>query len=215
MSIPHDFSNRVQGARPQQDAHGVDHARHDHRRRRRHHDGGARHRRAELDRRADSVGRHQHDHRDRRQLHAGRRAPGPGQRQHARPRRRGGDRAGSRACSTSPPASNTRGQIVAGNQNWNTQVQGTDVDFPLIRAWPTTEGAFFTPQDVTTAAKVAVLGSVVRDQLFGPDVEPGRPGHPHFKEPALHRRRRDGASRASRASARIRTTSSSCRTRRS
>ena len=65
--------------------------------------------------------------------------------------------------------SNTRGQIVAGNQNWNTQVQGTDVDFPLIRAWPTSSGAFFTPQDVTTASKVAVLGSVVRDQLFAPD----------------------------------------------
>ena len=63
-------------------------------------------------------------------------------------------------------ASNTRGQIVAGNQNWNTQVQGTDIDLPLIRAWPLREGAFFTPQDVTTAAKVAVLGSVVRDQLF-------------------------------------------------
>src|SRR6266581_8928462 len=30
---------------------------------------------------------------------------------------------------------NTRGQIVAGNQNWNTQVQGTDVDLPLIQAW--------------------------------------------------------------------------------
>src|ERR1700730_3802343 len=28
--------------------------------------------------------------------------------------------------------SNTRGQIVAGNQNWGTTVQGTDVDFPLI-----------------------------------------------------------------------------------
>src|SRR5207248_11379453 len=26
--------------------------------------------------------------------------------------------------------SNTRGQIIAGNQNWNTQVQGTDVDLP-------------------------------------------------------------------------------------
>src|SRR5213592_4321297 len=36
---------------------------------------------------------------------------------------------------------NTRGQIIAGNQNWNTQVQGADVDLPLIRAWPTTEGA--------------------------------------------------------------------------
>ena len=68
--------------------------------------------------------------------------------------------------------SNMRGQIVAGNQNWNTQVQGTDVDLPLIRAWPTREGAFFTPQDVTTASKVAVLGSVVRDQLFNPDANP-------------------------------------------
>src|SRR5215472_2498368 len=67
---------------------------------------------------------------------------------------------------------NTRGQVVAGNQNWGTQVQGTDVDMPLIRSWPTQLGAFFTPQDVTTASKVAVLGSVVRDQLFGPDVDP-------------------------------------------
>src|SRR6478672_2778195 len=48
--------------------------------------------------------------------------------------------------------SNTRAQIVAGNQNWNTQVQGTDIDFPLIRAWPVSSGSFFTPQDVTTAS---------------------------------------------------------------
>ncbi len=68
--------------------------------------------------------------------------------------------------------SNTRGQIVAGNQNWNTQVQGTDIDLPLIRSWPVKEGAFFTPQDVTTAAKVAVLGTVVRDQLFDPTANP-------------------------------------------
>jgi putative ABC transport system permease protein len=68
--------------------------------------------------------------------------------------------------------SQTRGQLVAGNQNWNTQVQGTDVDLPLINAWPIQDGAFFTSQDVTTAAKVAVIGTVVRDQLFGPDVEP-------------------------------------------
>ena len=144
-----------------------------------------------LDRGADSVGRHEHDHRVGRQLLAGRRAPGPGQRQHAGARRCRGDRAACRACSTSPPASNTRGQIVAGNQNWNTQVQGTDVDLPLIRSWPTTEGAFFTPQDVATASKVAVLGSVVRDQLFGAGRRPDRPGHPHH-EPAVHRRRRDG-----------------------
>src|SRR5574339_329153 len=56
---------------------------------------------------------------------------------------------------------NTRGQIVAGNQNWSTQVQGTDIEMPLIRSWPTKYGTFFTEQDVKAAAKVAVLGSVV------------------------------------------------------
>jgi putative ABC transport system permease protein len=66
---------------------------------------------------------------------------------------------------------NTRGQLVFGDQNWNTQVQGTDVDFPLIRSWPAAMGNFFTPQDVGTAAKVVVLGSTVRDQLFGPGAD--------------------------------------------
>jgi putative ABC transport system permease protein len=68
--------------------------------------------------------------------------------------------------------SNVRAQVVAGNLNWNTQVQGTDVDFPLINAWPMEEGQFFTSQDVATAAKVVVLGTVVRDQLFGPEFDP-------------------------------------------
>ena len=70
------------------------------------------------------------------------------------------------------PGVNTRGQVVAGNMNWGTQIQGTDVDLPLIRSWPTTHGAFFSPVDVATAAKVAVLGSVVHEQLFGLDVNP-------------------------------------------
>ncbi len=67
---------------------------------------------------------------------------------------------------------NTRGQMVAGNQNWNTQLQGTDIDYPLINSWQVQDGAFFTAQDVTTAAKVVVIGTVVRDQLFGPDIDP-------------------------------------------
>src|SRR4029078_12746066 len=62
---------------------------------------------------------------------------------------------------------NSRGQVIAGNQNWSTQVQGTEVDFPLIRSWPTRYGAFFTQQDVNSAAKVAVLGTVVSNTLFG------------------------------------------------
>jgi putative ABC transport system permease protein len=67
---------------------------------------------------------------------------------------------------------NSRSQVIAGNQNWSTQIQGVDVDFPLIRSWPTTYGAFFTPQDVSGASKVAVLGKVVSDTLFGEGVDP-------------------------------------------
>jgi len=70
------------------------------------------------------------------------------------------------------PGVNTRGQIVAGNLNWGTQIQGTDVDLPLIRSWPEKMGMFFQPVDVATASKVAVLGSVVHDQLYGADVDP-------------------------------------------
>src|SRR5687767_961647 len=65
---------------------------------------------------------------------------------------------------------NSRGQVIAGNQNWSTQIQGVDVDFPQIRSWQPKYGSFFTPQDVTSAAKVALLGTVVSDTLFGPDV---------------------------------------------
>jgi putative ABC transport system permease protein len=67
---------------------------------------------------------------------------------------------------------NTRAQVITGNQNWSTQIQGTDVDLPAIRSWPTKYGQFFTAQDVTGAQKVAVLGTVVANTLFGEDVDP-------------------------------------------
>ena len=69
-------------------------------------------------------------------------------------------------------AVNSRAQLVAGNQNWSSQIQGTDVELPLIRNWPTKYGSFFTSQDVQSAAKVAVLGQTVSDNLFGPDTDP-------------------------------------------
>ena len=70
------------------------------------------------------------------------------------------------------PGVNTRAQVIAGNQNWSTRLEGTDVDFPLMRQWDVKHGVFFSPQDVSSAAKVAVLGKTVSDQLFGPDVDP-------------------------------------------
>jgi putative ABC transport system permease protein len=70
------------------------------------------------------------------------------------------------------PSVNTRNQIIAGNQNWQTRIQGTDVEFPMIRSWSVKYGTFFSSQDVTSASKVVVLGSVVATNLFGEDVDP-------------------------------------------
>ena len=66
----------------------------------------------------------------------------------------------------------TRDQVVAAGQNWNTTIQGTDVEFPDIRFWGIQLGTFFTSTHVQSAAKVAVLGSVVRDNLYGEGVDP-------------------------------------------
>jgi putative ABC transport system permease protein len=70
------------------------------------------------------------------------------------------------------PALNTRAQIVTEGANWNTQVQGTSAELPQIRAWAMQYGLFFTDADVQRSAKVAVLGSTARDQLYGPGVDP-------------------------------------------
>ena len=70
------------------------------------------------------------------------------------------------------PGLNTRTQIVASTANWNTQVQGTGSELAAIRSWPMQFGSFFGEDDVTAARKVAVLGSVVRDQLFGVGADP-------------------------------------------
>ena len=65
----------------------------------------------------------------------------------------------------------TRQQLITGSQNSNTSVQGTNVDWPLIKSWPMKYGQFFTEQDVQAAAKVLVLGSNVADLLF-PEQDP-------------------------------------------
>ncbi|MGE0704891.1 MAG: ABC transporter permease [Vicinamibacterales bacterium] len=70
------------------------------------------------------------------------------------------------------PGVATSSQVIAGNQNWFTRVQGTDVDLPLIRVWQVKYGTFFSPQDVAGAAKVAVLGSAVSEMLFGVGADP-------------------------------------------
>ncbi|HEV2884730.1 MAG TPA: ABC transporter permease [Pyrinomonadaceae bacterium] len=69
------------------------------------------------------------------------------------------------------PAVNTRTQLIFGNQNWNTQIQGVNEQYPEIRKWNVQDGSFFTDADVRTAARVLVIGQTIADNLF-PGTDP-------------------------------------------
>ncbi|TSA07713.1 MAG: FtsX-like permease family protein [Deltaproteobacteria bacterium] len=58
-------------------------------------------------------------------------------------------------------------QAVYGNQNWSTGVTGTTSSMFAIRDWTLTAGRFFTVQETKAAAKVALLGQTVVNNLFG------------------------------------------------
>ena len=64
------------------------------------------------------------------------------------------------------PSSRSAAQIVAGNLNWGTQVQGVGVEWPFVRSWNVDKGAFFDESEVRAAAKVCVLGTTVANALF-------------------------------------------------
>ncbi len=64
------------------------------------------------------------------------------------------------------PSVNTRAQLIAGNMNWNTSLQGVSEQYPDIRKWSIQSGAFFTDSDVRTAARVIVIGQTLADTLY-------------------------------------------------
>ena len=69
------------------------------------------------------------------------------------------------------PSVNSRAQMVAGNQNWNTALTGVSEQYPEIRKWPVANGSFFTDADVRTAARTIVIGQTLADNLF-PGTDP-------------------------------------------
>ena len=107
----------------------------------------------------------------------------------------------------------TVAQVIYGNQNWSTSIQGAQVDWPLVRSWNVDTGQFFTDQDDHAAAKVCVLGKTVVANLFG-DEDPDRQANPDQEHSVPGRRRPRSQGRVGRR-ARTRTTSSWRRTRRS
>jgi putative ABC transport system permease protein len=63
-------------------------------------------------------------------------------------------------------------QIINGNKNWNGPVNGVSPSYLTIRDWSFRSGGSFTQQDVDTAARVALIGQSVVENLFDVGEEP-------------------------------------------
>lgn len=62
---------------------------------------------------------------------------------------------------------NGRGQITYGNKNWSTQILGTNPPYSTMHASVPQSGRFFTDDENTARARVAVIGMTVVRELFG------------------------------------------------
>ncbi len=69
------------------------------------------------------------------------------------------------------PEISRRYQITAKGTNTNTQVVGTVSAYPAVRNIEIDTGSFITDQQVSSLARVAVLGPTTRDDLFGVGAE--------------------------------------------
>ncbi|MGE5657262.1 MAG: ABC transporter permease [Actinomycetota bacterium] len=58
-------------------------------------------------------------------------------------------------------------QVVYGGQNTFTTILGTDLNFPDVKNTHPQEGRYFNEEELKAAKPVVVLGSKVRDDLFG------------------------------------------------
>ena len=58
-------------------------------------------------------------------------------------------------------------QVIRGNRNWGTVVNGVTGRFFEALDWEFSAGGPFTPDEERNAAKVAILGSTVAENLFG------------------------------------------------
>jgi len=75
------------------------------------------------------------------------------------------------AVQVAAPASRGNAQVVYGNLNWSTAIQGVTADYFEARDWPVDVGRPILQEDVDGATKIALLGQTTAQNLFG-DADP-------------------------------------------
>lgn len=72
------------------------------------------------------------------------------------------------------PSSPGTAQLVYGPNNWSTQIIGTTPSYLRVRDWQLATGSPFTDSDIRSAARVALLGQTVAQNLFGDENPVGK-----------------------------------------
>jgi putative ABC transport system permease protein len=67
------------------------------------------------------------------------------------------------------PVQSQTAQLAFGASNWSSQVYGVTPEFLRVRDWALEAGRGISDTDVRSAARVVVLGQVVKKELFGVD----------------------------------------------
>ncbi len=73
----------------------------------------------------------------------------------------------SAVSAIAPEYSNWGQQVVYGNKNTQTTVLGVTPEYLVVRNWQVDQGRFIESLDLTSQAKVVVLGATVAEELFG------------------------------------------------
>jgi putative ABC transport system permease protein len=58
-------------------------------------------------------------------------------------------------------------QVIHGDRNWRTHYRGVGPEYLDIKRWRLAEGAPYTDEDVRRVSSVCLIGTTVRDKLFG------------------------------------------------
>ena len=76
-------------------------------------------------------------------------------------------------AASAPVQPGTAATVYAGN-NWSTSITGVTPDYLQVRNWGMESGFAFTDADVRSAARVALIGKTVADNLFGDENPVGK-----------------------------------------
>jgi len=57
--------------------------------------------------------------------------------------------------------------VVAGNANWVTRVNGVSAEIQQVRDWPVERGRYFDAVEASSGQKLVILGATVARELFG------------------------------------------------